>query len=335
MKYIPVLSSIMFTVILFFELPFYVAFWSPDIVLMDVDISMIGSISSLVLSKLTRTKFLFDIRSMPVEISGFYGRIKECAYSLAIHYGREFFDGATVITSNMKSSICETYRLNPRKVGVWSSGVSTDKFKPISPTESNKIKSELGLDGKFVVFYHGSVSPTRGLVETVEAISLLKAKYPDIVFFLLGLGPTLNKIKILIHKLCIETSIVIHKPVHYKYVPKFIAMADVCISPLPPNPYWVFQAPLKVLEYLAMGKVVIVTDIPAHRLVIGSKICGVYVSSTNPIEIAKAIEYTYNNKTYLESWGKVGLEIIEKDYTWDKVAKKLELFLLSISSKKH
>ena len=79
-----------------------------------------------------------------------------------------------------------------------------------------------------------------------------------------------------------------------------------------------------------MGKVVILTDIPAHRSVVGKAKCGIYISSVNPAEIAKAIEYAYDNKENLEEWGKIGRKIIKEEYTWQKVAIDLENYLLSI-----
>jgi len=65
-------------------------------------------------------------------------------------------------------------------------------------------------------------------------------------------------------------------------------------------------------------------------LVIGERECGIYLSSVKPIDIAKAIEYAYNNKEKLGEKEAIAREIIEKNYTWEKVAKELEDYLLSI-----
>lgn len=93
--------------------------------------------------------------------------------------------------------------------------------------------------------------------------------------------------------------------------------------------------PIKTTGILSYEKVVIVTDIPAHRSVIGSEICGIYTKSSDPIDIANSIEYTYDNRNYLASWGSVGRRIVEEKYTWAKVAKDLEQYLLSMNSKRH
>jgi glycosyltransferase involved in cell wall biosynthesis len=137
-------------------------------------------------------------------------------------------------------------------------------------------------------------------------------------------------LRALIQKEGLQENIIITNPVIQSEVPKFISMCDVCIIPLPDHPYWRFQSPLKLLEYLAMEKVVILTDIPAHRAVLGEAKCGIYISSAKPMEIVKAIENAYLNKENLEEWGKIGRQIIVEKFTWAKVARDLENYLLSI-----
>ena len=48
------------------------------------------------------------------------------------------------------------------------------------------MRKKLGLQGKFVVFYHGAVGIGRGVVETIKGIDKMKDKYQDVVLFLLG-----------------------------------------------------------------------------------------------------------------------------------------------------
>jgi glycosyltransferase involved in cell wall biosynthesis len=155
-------------------------------------------------------------------------------------------------------------------------------------------------------------------------------RYPDIVFFLLGDGPFASSLRTLVKSEDLEGNVITAKPVDQVEVPKFISMCDIAVVPLPDHPYWRFQSPLKLLEYLAMEKVVVVTDIPAHRAVIGEAKCGIYISSIRPGEIAKAIEYAYLNKNFLKEQGKIGREIVQREYTWEKVAENLENYVLSI-----
>jgi len=333
LRFVPVISRIMFSIIQLFVLPFFVVISKPDYVILGPDISTVSSLPALLISKFTKSKFVLDIRSAPVDLVGFQDFLSRFTFSLSILIARKAFDGMTIITSLMKDEICNNYKIDPDKVGVWTSGVSESLFNPENFSSVGvELRRKLGLTGKFIVFYHGVFTATRGLQETTASIKILQPTYPSIVFFLLGSGPIVTMQEELIQKEGLRENVIIHNPVDQSEVPKFISMCDVCIVPLPNHPYWRAQSPLKLLEYLAMEKVVILTDIPAHRAVIGDAKCGLYIWSIKPAEIAKAIEYAYVNKKNLEKWGKTGRKIIKEQFTWKKAAMDLESYLLSIDN---
>jgi len=321
----------MFTLVLFFFLPISIIISKPDRVILSPDVSILGSLPGLLISQFKKVKFVLDIRSIPVETVGFRGFLHRFWFSVSVLIAKKVFDGITIITPAMKKEICNAFDVDPDRVGVWTSGVSDSLFNPENLTAKRlELKRKLGLTGKFVVFYHGVFTATRGLTETIEAMKILRRKHPNIVFFLLGTGPTVTMLRALIQKENLQENVIITNPVNQSEVPKYIGICDIGIVPLPDHPYWRFQSPLKLLEYLAMEKVVILTDIPAHRAVIGEAKCGLYISSVKPMEIAKAIEYAYLNKENLEEWGKNGREIVKEKFTWKKVARDLENYLLSI-----
>jgi len=333
LRYMPLVSQIMFAVMIFCFLPVYIVIFKPDFIVTVPDIS-IPFFPGLLISKFMKLKVILDVRSIPVETVGFQGFFQRFRFSTSIKMAKKLFDGVTIITYLMKKDICNTFDVEPDKIGVWTSGVSDRLFNPENLiAKSAKLRKKLGLTRKFVVFYHGVFTATRGLIETVKATRILKRKYSKVVFFLLGNGPIVSELKALIQSEGLQDNVIIHNQVEQLEVPKFIGMCDLCIVPLPDHPYWRSQSPLKLLEYLAMEKVVILTDIPAHRSIIGEAKCGLYISSIKPIEIAKAIEYAYINKESLEEWGKIGRKIIKEKYTWEKVAVDLENYLLSINKK--
>lgn len=325
----PIVTSVMFTIVTLLFLPILTILSKSDIVIFSPDFTFLSSLPGLFISKFKKTKFVLDIRSVPVETEGFQGFLQKFWFNLSVLIAKRMFHGITIITPLMKKEICDSFNLNPDNVGVWTSGVSDELFNP-STLDRESLKRKFGLTDNFVVFYHGVFTATRGLTQTIEAVKILKRKYPKIIFLLLGTGPIVNMLRSLVKKEGLEQNIVINDPVDQVEVPNFIRMCDVGIVPLPDHPYWRSQSPLKLLEYLAMEKVVILTDIPAHRSVIGEAKCGIYISTIEPIEIAKAIEYAYLNKVSLHEWGRIGREIVKKKYTWEKVALDLQEYLLSI-----
>jgi glycosyltransferase involved in cell wall biosynthesis len=197
--------------------------------------------------------------------------------------------------------------------------------------DCNQLRKNLGISGKFVVFYHGIFDEKRGLIETVQAMKCLETSHPDIVLFLMGQsGPDDAFSMEDFVKKSDSKNVIVHERVPYSEVPAYIDMCDVGIVPLPNIKEWRYQCPLNLLEYLSMGKVTIATDIPANREILDNSKCAIYASSAQPTEIAQAIVLAYNNQSKLSEWGVDGQEIIAKKYTWPKIGENLETYLLSL-----
>ncbi len=330
-KHIPFLSSLIYAVDLLFYLPICLISKKPDYIMTVPDVSIVSFIPLVFLSKFRHIKIILDIRSVPVETFGFLGFLQNFWFTVSLLIAKKLFNGITVITPLMKSDICNLYSINPEGVGVWTSGVSEQLFMTNSNSnEINDLRAEHRITKKFVIFYHGVFTASRGLKETIESLKILKIAGYDVVLFLLGAGPALSSLTEVIRENQLEDNVIVHSQVEYEKVPKFIQMADVCIVPLPDNPFWRSQSPLKLLEYLAMEKTVILTDIPAHKFVVGDSECGVYISSVTPREIARSLIYVLDNRDKLSEWGKSGRKIIYDRYTWKKVAEDLSNYLLSI-----
>jgi len=318
-----------FSFFLFLYMPFYIMFSKPDFIVFGPH-SALGFISSLPFSLCRRVKLVVDIRSTPVENVGPRGIKQDNIFNASVLMAKALYDGIVIITPLMKKEICETFSIDPNKVGIYSSGVSLERFQPHKYDKDRVIlRRRLCLTDKFVVLYHGSFRAHGGLVETIKALSLAKRKCPNVVFFLLGAGNIPNLCE-LTEKSHTKDNVIVHEPVKYADVPKYIAMCDVGIVPLPNISFWRHQCPLKLLEYLAMKKPVIVTDIPAHRLIVNGEKCGIYIPEVNPHEIAKAIVHAYANREKLEEWGETGRRIVANKYAWEKVAVSLENYLLSL-----
>jgi glycosyltransferase involved in cell wall biosynthesis len=330
-RFFPIVSELIYLIVFAFVLPVHILCSNPDFVIMDSELSILGSITGVFVSKFKKTKFVLDIRSTPVYVQSFRGTLQRLQFDVSVFFARGLFSGITIITPMMKEEICKKYVIEPKKVGVWTSGVSESLFDPALWAISGKgLRVKLGLSDSFVVFYHGHLTAARGIPEIVEATRILAQKRNNFVLFLLGDGPVVPMIKSLIMKENIEKNVIIHNAVSYSEVPKYVSMSDVCIIPLPDNPLWRFQSPLKLLEYLSMEKVVIATDIPAHRRVVGNAECCLYLSSMDTKEIIKLFEFAQLHKAKFDNWGKSGRKIVLKEYTWKKVAQDFQNYLVSI-----
>lgn len=321
LKYIPVFSPILYGLVLLLLLPIYVALYRPEVVISDPTTTPFLFWYPL-LSKVLRFKMVLDVRSTPVGGDTGAGIRYHFLFTISLWIAKSLFDGLTIVTSMMRDELCRLFSINPNWTHILSNGISEEVFTPENESCSQKLtRKRLGLADKFVIIYHGSFRTTGGLIESIKAMALLKERYPSIVLFLLGYSPKdfLARLEQTIKENNVENNVIIHGSVEFYDVPKFIAMSDLGLVPLPNITLWKYQQPLKLLEYMAMSKTSIVTDSPAHRIIANDSKCAIYISKVVPLEIANAIEYAYSNKHNLDEWGKKGRDIVMNNYVWTKI----------------
>jgi glycosyltransferase involved in cell wall biosynthesis len=231
----------------------------------------------------------------------------------------------------MKREICTNFQLAPKDVGLWTNGVSTEKFAP-DATMRKKMRARLGLNGKFVVLYHGVLTANRGISQAIASISLLNGKYRNTVLFVLGNGPALSDLMSTSRQEAAEGRVIFHEPVDFSLVPQYISACDIGIVPLPDLPDWRNQCALNLLECLSMAKVVVATDIPANREVTGKSKCVIYADSSGSNSLTRAIIHAFDNRSKLGEWGATGRALMKEKYEWSKVAQSLERYLSDCAS---
>jgi glycosyltransferase involved in cell wall biosynthesis len=325
----------------FFIFPLYLLKVKPRLIIVDWD-SIFSFIPMLPFYRLLGTKVVLDIRSTPTPLedsqkkAGLRQYLLNLAFGVSINIAKKKLDGMTIITDLMKREICRSYDINPNRVGVWSSGVSSELFDYEKYVQDGiELRNRLGLANRFIICYHGAFAESRGSMAAISAMSMVKDQYPDAVLFMLGIGSigTLRDMKNAIQHNGLQGRVILHDAVDHEEVPKYIAMCDVGIVPLLDLPQWRNQCPLKLLEYLAMKKTVILSDIPCHREVVGNDKCGIFLSSVSPSGIAESIAFAIDNTEKLEEWGAKGRAIVENKYIWQRIAENLDDYLLRLENK--
>jgi glycosyltransferase involved in cell wall biosynthesis len=276
--------------------------------------------------RLLRTSFVLDIRSCPVDLTGARYSVSRGRYELAIRFAKRFYEGITVITELYRQDIASRFGINKNDIGVWSSGVSAQLFDParVDRRRVESIQSHLALDDRMVVMYHGVLSAFRGLQNAVKALAILRAEgHGNAALVFVGDGPAAAEITSLAEEHGASGAVKVVGSVPHEEVPSWIAACDAGILPFPRSKWWQMSSPLKLLEYLAMGKPVMLTDLPAHRAVMGDAKCAVYVEDSSPAAIARGFRALASQKGALPRIGKEGRAIVLEKFTWEKQVESL------------
>jgi glycosyltransferase involved in cell wall biosynthesis len=249
-----------------FELSWRVSF---DVIVAYPELSF----ASILLSKLLSIPLLVDFRTpmalQETELSGKRGIVRMGAIittmleAIAVKGSMYLL----VITPAVKDYLVHRYRLPPKRIFIAPSGVNLSLFSNMR--EFTLSKSDLGIPYKAVVLgYVGSIHASRQLDFLVNAVKYLRDQNIDARLLLIGTGPDVHRLKKKVKQLDLDDRVIFTGLIPYEAVPNYLRCIDICVSHLPSISSYRMSFPLKVLEYMAMGKPVLASRIEAHQRII-------------------------------------------------------------------
>ena len=261
----------------------------------------------------------YDIVHVHTPIAAIYGRLLKLNFpSLRIIYtahGYHFLKGGsklgwilyypiekimakfTDVTININK---EDYEITKEKLkhkkcyllnGV---GLDLDKYKKLSSKEIQEKRKEFGLKDKdFVVLMVAEINKNKNHIQLINAMDILKDKYPNIKVLCIGDGTLKESLEKQIILRNLQDNIFM---LGYRLdVNKLINISDIGIllsrrEGLPRN----------IMEFMACGRKVIATDIRGCRDLICDETIGTLVNVDDYESTAKAIEkyYILNDKSF-------------------------------------
>ena len=333
---IPKFGVMLYSLTMGFYLLWYVYRHKPDIVIVDLAATH-SALPIAVLSKLrlVSSRVILDIRSFPVSADQTKWEHTWGDHRLGwrVSIAERFFSGITVITPFMRQLLAKQLHMSEKQIGVWSSGVDLEEFHP---SDSSELRRKVGVDGRFVVMYHGSLSLERGIQETFAAILCLARTLPNMVFVVLGsetasgLKSVTTLLKAMEQSAGLFGHLLFMPAVPMHMVASFLGVADVGTLAWPALMHHRTGSPLKLMEYLAIEKPVAVTDLEATREVLGDSPCAFYARSNDPGDLVDAIRRAYERRSELPQLGRLGRLVVAERFTWDSQAAMLITYLESV-----
>jgi len=264
-----------------------------------------------------------DIRTVPVNIDLLKRHIDRWLFwKIPLRFFRNLATGNSFITDRLRLAVEKEFNVKFEDYVLWQSGVNIRRFRPSKQTTLKKDPDE------FVLFYHGSISEKRGIGRVVEAMAKLEESLlKKVRFVVVGTGPGLAGLKELAEREGISDRIEFKGPFPYEDIPGEISKADCCICPLPDRPEWNVSSPIKVFEYMACGKPMILTPIPAHIDVLKGEDFIVWTKGETVEDFRRAIEYAYDHRVKLAKDSTKTSEFASQNYEWAVQGRKFADYL--------
>jgi len=223
-------------------------------------------------------------------------------------------------------------------------GIDSEKMIPVTSgtdlsiiskkIDSSNIIEKFQLKNHMVLCYVGTMNRIRNLDFLIEIIEKLKNEFP-VKLLMVGEGKRkedLNHLKNLTKQKDLEEYIIFTGKVPRSEVPKYISAADICVSSLPPNKVFRTSSPLKLMEYMSMGKPIVCNNENVEQRNIISKNQAGMCVKYDVGEFVKAIEYLNENPGIAKEMGIRGKKYIQENRSYEILADKVEKEYFNILS---
>lgn len=212
--------------------------------------------------------------------------------------------------------------LNEQKIFPLPMGVNPKKFFPNQNIDN--LKSKYNLQDKKTFIYIGTMAKKRHLDIIVRAFFLVKKDIKNAKMLMVGNGSGKEELEKLTVNLNLENDIIFTGDVPYTEVPKYICLADIGLSPVPPLNIYKMSSPTKMLEYMASGIPVIGNrEILDIRNVISKSNGGILVDFDTNSFAAGMIKLA-RKEELAKVMGEKGRDWVIKNRSYEQMAKKVE-----------
>lgn len=207
------------------------------------------------------------------------------------------------------------------KIEVLPNGVDLDLFDPSRVCAAPPVHPRS--DDSIVIGFVGSLRRWHGLDLLIEAAAPLLRADRRLRLVIAGDGPERSAVEQRTVRLGIGAAVTFLGSVAHEEIPATIAGFEIAVSPRSVF----YQSPMKLLEYMAMGKPVVASDTENIRDLIEAGREGILFSPDDPVALREALDRLVRDAPLRAALGTAARLRVERRHTWLGNARRvLEIF---------
>ena len=223
-------------------------------------------------------------------------------------------------------TICEGLRqdivgrgIPSAKVTVIPNAVDINNFEP-GGTADAALKSSLGLDGATVLGFIGSFYAYEGLDLLLAALPAMLQQRADIRVLLVGGGPQEAALKAQALQLGVQDQVVFTGRVPHADVQRYYDLVDVLTYPRHSMRLTELVTPLKPLEAMAQGRMLVASDVGGHKELIDHGRTGMLFQAGSADALARAVLDLLDRPDQWPVLRAAGRRFVEHERNWARSA---------------
>lgn len=231
-------------------------------------------------------------------------------------------DKIMVVSEALKQYVVKQ-GISNRKVVVLPNAVNSDLFNPqVASADflSAKLKNQRAK--KFILGFVGSLKPWHGIRLLADAFVKLYQRDKTYHLLIVGDGPEKKFLEALQMENHLNGAVTLVGAVPHHKIPGLIQNMDVALAPYPKLKHFYFS-PLKLFEYMAVGKPVVASNSGQIKNIIRNGEDGLLFNSGNVKSLILQIEILRNNPHLRQTLGQKAAQKVLKNYVWEKNAQRV------------
>lgn len=219
-------------------------------------------------------------------------------------------------------TICEGLRsdivargIPSERVTVIPNAVNVDTFEPGGQADST-LQAQLGLQGASVVGFIGSFYAYEGLDLLLAALPQLLQRQPGVRLLLVGGGPQESALKAQAAALGLADKVIFTGRVPHAQVQRYYDLIDVLAYPRHSMRLTELVTPLKPLEAMAQGRVLVASDVGGHRELICHGATGFLFKAGDAGALAQTLHTTLQDRADWPRVRQAGRRFVESERNW-------------------
>jgi PEP-CTERM/exosortase A-associated glycosyltransferase len=223
-------------------------------------------------------------------------------------------DAVTCICEGLRRDILKR-GIPDHKITVIPNAVDVQRFCLRDRPESD-LKRRLGLESATVLGFIGSFYAYEGLAMLLDAFADVLATKPDARLLLVGGGPDESRLRERVDRLALAGKVVFTGRVPHSQVDSYYELIDVLVYPRLPMRLTDLVTPLKPLEAMAQGRLVVASDVGGHRELIRDWETGVLFKAGDREALTGAVREVLSRRQEWPLLREAARRFVEAERTW-------------------